>query len=58
MHEPRGKVGVGMIYALSPNGADYTVGPHDPIYEMEHDDLKTIGITKAVDRLDLGTRES
>ncbi len=54
MHEPRGKVGVGLMYALSPIGADHMQFPHDPAYEREREDLRSLGIIKAVDRLSLG----
>ena len=54
MHEPRGKVGVGLMYALSPIGADHLQFPHDPSYERVSDDLRSLGITSAVNRLDLG----
>ena len=32
MHEPRGKVGVGLGYATNEAGADHLVGFHDPIF--------------------------
>lgn len=51
MHEPRGKVGVGLMYALSPIGADHLQAVHDPVFEQERDYLKSIGITEPVNRL-------
>jgi len=54
MHEPRSKVGVGLQYALSPIGADHLQAPHDPTYMREREDLKSLGIARAVDRLDIG----
>ncbi|MEM0084280.1 MAG: aldehyde ferredoxin oxidoreductase family protein [Candidatus Methanomethylicia archaeon] len=54
MHEPRGKVGVGLMYAISPHGADHMQFAHDPVYERESNALKSIGITKPVSRLNLG----
>jgi len=54
MHEPRGKVGVGLMYAISPHGADHMQFAHDPVYERESNILKSIGITNPVNRLDLG----
>ena len=30
MHEPRGKVGLGLAYAISPTGADHVEADHDP----------------------------
>ncbi len=32
MHEPRGKVGVGLGYATNEAGADHLVGFHDPLF--------------------------
>jgi aldehyde:ferredoxin oxidoreductase len=31
MHEPRGKVGVGLGYAINEAGADHLTAPHDPL---------------------------
>ncbi|MDH4120129.1 MAG: aldehyde ferredoxin oxidoreductase family protein [Deltaproteobacteria bacterium] len=36
MHEPRGKKGVALAYALSPTGADHMEAPHDPVYTAFH----------------------
>jgi len=36
-HEPRGKWGVGLGYAVSPSGADHLVAAHDPWFESEPD---------------------
>jgi aldehyde:ferredoxin oxidoreductase len=33
LHEPRGKTGLGLAYALSPTGADHCEAAHDPIFE-------------------------
>jgi aldehyde:ferredoxin oxidoreductase len=54
MHEPRGKVGVGLAYALSPIGADHVQCPHDPSFERVSSSLMSLGIVRPVDRLDLG----
>ena len=54
MHEPRSKPGVGLQYALSPIGADHLQAPHDPVYAREREDLRALGIGRAVDRADLG----
>ncbi|MEM4488494.1 MAG: aldehyde ferredoxin oxidoreductase family protein [Desulfurococcaceae archaeon] len=54
MHEPRGKVGVGLAYALSPIGADHLQAPHDPTFERQRVDLMQLGVVKTVNRLDLG----
>lgn len=34
-HDPRGKWGVGLGYAISPTGADHLVAAHDPWFETE-----------------------
>ncbi len=60
MHEPRGKVGVGLGYAISPTGADHMEAPHDPFYEgfgnFPHD-FSPLGLIESVDRLDLGPQK-
>jgi aldehyde:ferredoxin oxidoreductase len=53
LHEPRGKVGVGLHYALSPIGADHLQGPHDPSFERFAEHLVALGVTRPVHRLDL-----
>jgi aldehyde:ferredoxin oxidoreductase len=53
MHEPRGKVGVGLAYALSPIGADHLQAPHDPTFERVAEHLVALGITRPVNRLSL-----
>ncbi len=55
MHDPRGKIGVGLGYALNENGADHMVIGHDPIFSKEGftlDSVKPLGITEPVDVLD------
>ena len=32
LHDPRGKTGIGLSYALSPTGADHVETPHDTIF--------------------------
>lgn len=32
LHDPRGKTGVGLGFALSPTGADHLETPHDPVF--------------------------
>jgi aldehyde:ferredoxin oxidoreductase len=53
MHEPRGKVGVGLQYALSPIGADHMQSPHDPTFEKIAEHLTALGITRPIHRLNL-----
>jgi aldehyde:ferredoxin oxidoreductase len=54
MHEPRGKTGVGLQYALSASGADHMQAAHDPSFASNVDKIKTLGILEPVDRLSLG----
>ena len=56
MHEPRGKVGLGIGYATSPTGADHCHNIHDTEYEFEGRPLeiiKTMGIQEPLSPLDL-----
>ena len=54
MHEPRGKTGVGLQYALSACGADHMQAAHDPSFGSSVDVIKPLGILEPVDRLSLG----
>jgi aldehyde:ferredoxin oxidoreductase len=47
MHDPRGKLGVALGYAVSPSGADHMQAAHDPVFLkpskfMQMMDLKTV----------------
>jgi len=60
LHEPRGKPGVGLGYALSPTGADHLEAPHDPAFSIEGQPLKNaslLGILEPVETMDLGERK-
>ncbi len=60
MHDPRGKKGVALAYALSPTGADHMEAPHDPLYEGFHPTghpLGPLGLIEPVGTLDLGPRK-
>ena len=60
MHEPRGKRGLAIAYAVSPTGADHMEAPHDPFYEgfdNPHNEFSQLGLNEAVDRLDLGPKK-
>jgi len=60
LHEPRGKTGLALAYALSPTGADHCEAAHDPIFEMPGKWLQSVaclGILAPVDSLDLGPRK-
>jgi aldehyde:ferredoxin oxidoreductase len=57
MHEPRGKVGVGLGYAVSPTGADHMEADHDPSFEAlgaVDRGLSTLGLLEPVGRFDFG----
>ncbi|MBI4590731.1 MAG: aldehyde ferredoxin oxidoreductase family protein [Candidatus Rokubacteria bacterium] len=60
MHDPRGKKGLTLAYALSPTGADHMEAPHDPLYEGFHPSghpLGPLGLIEPVKVLDLGPRK-
>lgn len=62
IHEPRGKTGIGLAYALASTGADHMEAPHDTDFEFEEnnkhiDDLSLIGINEAIDPLDLSDKK-
>lgn len=49
MHDPRGKVGFGLSYAITPRGATHLEGMHDSMLERDHI-TPALGVTKASDR--------
>lgn len=49
MHEPRGKVGLGLSYALSPRGATHLEGLHDTMLEVDSP-TPELGIRERMDR--------
>jgi len=49
MHEPRGKVGLGLSYATSPRGATHLEGMHDTMLEAENP-TPELGVTQKLDR--------
>lgn len=61
LHDPRGKHGVGVGYAISDTGAEHLVISHDPGFQMEDAPLlKTLaplGVFDPVPALDLGPRK-
>jgi aldehyde:ferredoxin oxidoreductase len=59
LHEPRGKVGVGLGYAVSATGPDHMEYPHDPFWVTEEGIalLRPLGILDPVDVFDLGPRK-
>ena len=58
-HEPRGKAGVGLGYAISPTGPDHMEFPHDPFWATEAGItlLRPLGILEPVDVFDLGPKK-
>jgi aldehyde:ferredoxin oxidoreductase len=54
MHDPRGKAGVGLGYAISPSGADHMQVPHDHAFAKVTRFMQMLGITSGVDPLSLG----
>jgi aldehyde:ferredoxin oxidoreductase len=61
MHEPRGKVGVGLGYATNEAGADHLVGFHDPLFvnpeSVPFRSVADLGITEPTGVLDLGEKK-
>ena len=58
-HEPRGKAGVGLGYAVSATGPDHMEFPHDPFWATEAGIalLRPLGILEPVDVFDLGPKK-
>ena len=54
MHDPRGKVGLGIGYATSPTGADHMHNVHDPEFARVNAVMTALGILEPLDPLDLG----
>lgn len=52
MHEPRGKVGLGLSYAISPRGATHLEGLHDTMLEQDQP-TPELSVTSRYDRFAL-----
>jgi len=52
MHDPRGKKGLSLAYALSPTGADHMEAPHDPLYAGFHSQGHPMGPLGLIEPLD------
>jgi aldehyde:ferredoxin oxidoreductase len=57
MHDPRGKFGLGMAYAISPFGGDHIQAEHDVDFDFQAPDVyleqaKILGILERLDRMD------
>ena len=61
MHDPRGKVGVGLSYATSETGAEHLTAFHDPVLanpdSLQYKGVQPLGITEPVAVRDLGRRK-
>ncbi len=61
MHDPRGKIGLGMSYAISPTGADHVRAPHDTPFQAPGPNLERIaplGLLEPVPARELGPRKA
>lgn len=57
LHDPRGKLGLALSYAISPTGADHIEAPHDPAFRAEGpsmERMRAVGLLSPVDLLSLG----
>jgi aldehyde:ferredoxin oxidoreductase len=52
MHDPRGKKGLSLAYAMSPTGADHMEAPHDPLYAGFHPEGHPLGVLGLIEPLD------
>jgi aldehyde:ferredoxin oxidoreductase len=60
MHDPRGKKGLSLAYALSPTGADHMEAPHDPLYAGFHPrghPMGPLGLIEPLDPLTLDAKK-
>jgi aldehyde:ferredoxin oxidoreductase len=60
MHDPRGKKGLSLAYALSPTGADHMEAPHDPLYAGFHPQghpMAPLGLIEPLDPLELNPKK-
>jgi aldehyde:ferredoxin oxidoreductase len=58
MHDPRGKKGLSLAYALSPTGADHMEAPHDPLYAGFHPQGHPLGALGLIEPLEPLTLDS
>ncbi len=61
MHEPRGKVGVGLSYATSETGAEHLTAFHDPVLanpdSLQFKGVEPLGVTEPLAPRDLSRRK-
>ena len=61
MHDPRGKTGQGLSFAVSPTGADHVRAPHDTPFQVAGPNLGRIaplGILEPIPARELGPRKA
>ncbi len=61
MHDPRGKTGQGLSFAVSPTGADHVRAPHDTPFQAPGPNLGRIaplGLLEPVDGREMGPRKA
>jgi aldehyde:ferredoxin oxidoreductase len=61
MHEPRGKTGQGLSFAVSPTGADHVRAPHDTAFQAPGPNLERIaplGLLEPVEGREMGPRKA
>ena len=61
MHDPRGKIGQGMSFAISPTGADHVRAPHDTPFQAPGPNLDRIaplGILEPIPAREMGPRKA
>jgi len=54
MHDPRGKPGVAIGYAICPSGSDHMQAAHDPAFGKPSKFMEMAGISSSVNTRDLG----
>ena len=61
MHDPRGKTGQGLSFAISPTGADHVRAPHDTAFQATGPNLDRIaplGILEPIPTKEMGPRKA
>ena len=60
LHDPRGKIGVGIGYAISETGADHMLSPHDSLFSQDDIIFRSIsklGILEPIDVMDMSWKK-
>ena len=61
MHDPRGKTGQGLSFAVSPTGADHVRAPHDTAFQASGTNLERIaplGLLEPIPAREMGPRKA